>query len=390
MTDLTGQYSTGNTQRTLLSGGDPGAFLTFNRQSAQNVAQSVPPSQAFNLSLMNLLKQYQQLGTAPLQNAQLNASDLQQQRIQQTPQELIGAAPSVQSGVRNAAAEALSPTITGLGQQQKTFTEQLKSFGDVLNTAKSIGDQMVAAENKSRDDARSLIKDSFTLFGGAAFDNATPDEVKQMEKMAGLPTGYIEGVGKTVKERELELKKQNAALTGGLTNAQINQTVNSIRGAFDSEPGVKEYNTIKNQVQLVKTAGKTPTDDMSRIYAFAKVMDPNSVVRESEYASVQEYATSLLQRYGLKANRVVNNAGFLTDEARKFLQDTLDRRLKISVADYENIRKEYQRQIDDVRAGITPTLTQYNYDTEQPSTNEWEYVPDTATPNLQTNNRLSF
>jgi hypothetical protein len=86
-----------------------------------------------------------------------------------------------------------------------------------------------------------------------------------------------------------------AAANSGLTANQINSTVNSIAGAFDNEPIVKNYNTAQEGYQTISSIGvntKSPADDIAFIYAFAKIMDPNSVVREGEYNTIQKYAQS--------------------------------------------------------------------------------------------------
>lgn len=341
-----------------IQSGEPAAILAQGNQQAGAVAGSTPSSQ-FSSILMQLLQRHQQLGTKPFAEQQFNAQDEQTRRIFQTPSELIGASPRLQAQARGAAAGALDPTIQGARQGQQTQGEKIKSIGDVITTARNFIKDQEAADNLRRDDARALINSSLTLVGGGAFDASDPAEVSQLEKLAGLPKGYIQGITKTLKERELELKKQNAARTGGLSAAQVNQTVNQIRGAFDNEPIVREYNTVLGQIQFARGASSSPTDDISRIYVFAKVMDPNSVVREGEYKTVQDYSTALLQRYGLNAKRVFANTGFLTDEARKFLLNTLERKLTVSASQYNNVAKEYQRQIDDARAGKPPTITQY-------------------------------
>ena len=46
-------------------------------------------------------------------------------------------------------------------------------------------------------------------------------------------------------------------------------------------------------IQTARTLADSDTDDQALIYTFAKVMDPNSVVRESEYQTVQDYSQSL-------------------------------------------------------------------------------------------------
>ena len=150
---------------------------------------------------------------------------------------------------------------------------------------------------------------------------------------------------------------------------QILSKIQPIAGNFDNEQVVKDYNVISQQVDAVKGLGITPTDDIQRIYAFAKVMDPNSAVRESEYATVQAYSTALMQRAGLKANRVFSNDGFLTDEARKFLLSTLNNRLKVTEKAYKNVYDEYGRRIDKITGGKDGTdfITDYSKGFNTPS-----------------------
>ena len=124
--------------------------------------------------------------------------------------------------------------------------------------------------------------------------------------------------------------------------------VQGIAGQFDAEQAVKNYQTSAEAIDAVKSTGITPTDDISRIYAFAKVMDPNSVVREGEYKTVQDYSTAVLQRYGLTAKRAFTNTGFLTEEARRFILNTLENRLASSRKAYDNIYSEYGRRINKV------------------------------------------
>lgn len=152
---------------------------------------------------------------------------------------------------------------------------------------------------------------------------------------------------------------------GFLTPAQMNATINQITGAFDNEPIVREYNTITAGLNFIRSLGTSPTDDQARIYQFAKIMDPNSAVREGEYATVQEYSTALLQRFGLQAQRVFTNSGILTPEARNFLLTTLEKRHAVSQGQYDNLYQQYQGRIQNVMNGGLNTLPQYAY--TQPS-----------------------
>lgn len=151
--------------------------------------------------------------------------------------------------------------------------------------------------------------------------------------------------------------------SSGLNPGQINSTVNSIAGAFDNEPLVKDYNQANSQYQLMSSIGSqtsNPGDDIAFVYAFAKLMDPNSVVREGEYATIQKYAQSFLNRNMLNAVRLVSNQNFLTADAKQKLLTTASAKIRVLESQYSNVRNEYQRQINDAYSGSPRQITNYN------------------------------
>lgn len=148
----------------------------------------------------------------------------------------------------------------------------------------------------------------------------------------------------------------------GLTPAQINSTVNSIAGAFDNEQIVKSYNVTQEGYQTIKTIGtktSSPADDIAFIYAFAKIMDPNSVVREGEYATIQKYAQTWSDNFGFKAKRIFSNTNFLSSDAKQKMLNALAPKVATIEKQYVNLKSEYQRQIDDAYGGKPRTITSY-------------------------------
>ncbi len=140
------------------------------------------------------------------------------------------------------------------------------------------------------------------------------------------------------------------ALSGGLDSLTAGR-VDRIAGQFDNEPIVKNYNVVlegKNFVQSIPSDTKNPADQQGLIYAFAKAMDPNSVVREGEYATVQKYAQSWAQSFGFNAERIFSNSPFLSVEAIKNMKDTINKKYSAIQSQYNNLTSEYGRRINRV------------------------------------------
>lgn len=148
---------------------------------------------------------------------------------------------------------------------------------------------------------------------------------------------------------------QAANNVGGLnlTNQQLDN-INPIANAFRSEQIVQNFNTIAegyNFVNSFNPNSKNPANDQALVYALAKALDPGSVVREGEYATVQKYAQSLAQSYGKSITQAISGSGFLSADARNNIISTIKSRYDTSKQNYDNVYSEYARRIGTV-AGI--------------------------------------
>jgi len=134
----------------------------------------------------------------------------------------------------------------------------------------------------------------------------------------------------------------------GLSNQQIDN-ISPITGQFRNEPIVQNFNVISEGYNFAKSLGSNttnPADDQALIYAFAKAMDPGSVVREGEYATVQKYAQSLAQSYGKSVTQAISGTGFLTAEARNNIKKTIESRYNTSLQNYQNVYDNYVRRVN--------------------------------------------
>lgn len=141
-------------------------------------------------------------------------------------------------------------------------------------------------------------------------------------------------------------------------------SVRSIAGAFDNEATVKRFGQLQEANSFVQALNPNTTsasDDQGLVYAFAKAMDPDSAVREGEYATVQKYAQSWASTFSFDAQRVVDGVEFLTPEARINLKNAINTKYMATKKSYDKVYEEYGRRINEtanVNNG-TKYLTQY-------------------------------
>lgn len=114
-----------------------------------------------------------------------------------------------------------------------------------------------------------------------------------------------------------------------------------IRSAFKDEPVYKAYQEMQAAYGQVTESLKkgTAAGDLAGATKFMKLLDPGSVVRESElYLAMQ--ASGALDRFTNYANMKLSGQK-LTSEQRKDFQELADKLYAASVGAYNNKRNEY-------------------------------------------------
>lgn len=125
----------------------------------------------------------------------------------------------------------------------------------------------------------------------------------------------------------------------------------AIVSQFDGEAIAKKYNIVadgNNYAQSIDPNTKNAAEHQALIYGLAKALDPDSVVREGEYATIQKYSQSWLEAFGFNAQRVINNQGLLSADAIKKVQSVIREKFNSADAQYQNLYSEYARRIDAV------------------------------------------
>lgn len=247
----------------------------------------------------------------------------------------------------NTATTAQNKLISdNIKDQQKTYYDQVtKPINDLALEAQKNGasPEVLSAISNATSVADAMLAAGDSIQTGTGIVGEYLFYKKQAQAAGQQPLDF-----NTYQTMDANRKaKATATANGGLPNSTLTK-VTTVANQFDNNQTVKNYQTVVQALQAFKTAGNSPTDDISRIYIFAKTMDPNSSVREGEYSTVKDYAQAYLTGLGLKLDRIVNNDGFLTTDARNKMLATLENKVKPVQDAYDTIRGSYTNRINKI------------------------------------------
>lgn len=123
---------------------------------------------------------------------------------------------------------------------------------------------------------------------------------------------------------------------------QSRQDSRQLRKDFESQDGVKEYETVRsayNRLQALTRSGSA-TDDTAVGFEFMKMLDPTSVVRESEYALVGQ--SQGIGGQALVALQRLSTGQRLTPDLRRNLVETAGRVMGGRTSRYNELVQQYR------------------------------------------------
>lgn len=159
-------------------------------------------------------------------------------------------------------------------------------------------------------------------------------------------------------QREAARRAAEAADRSATASERANENSslsNSMRlaGDYNNDPTVKAYRVSVSQLAQALATGEGPQSDLALTYAFAKAMDPESVVRESEQGMVtnsqpwfQAAVENVKKQFGM------DGAGSFTPAARKALRAQIINSVKQRNAGYM-ARRDYFSKFAQ-QAGMDP------------------------------------
>jgi hypothetical protein len=282
--------------------------------------------------------------------------------------------PGDQADVRSAASGALDKEIIANMDKIKTNDARLANFVTALDKAESLGEgikemivpskeviegyknaivggadlsQLLGKANQATRDAimKTMTPEDWAKVSTVDTSAATSVEeynfYAQQERAAGRePMSYND-------YQTLEAnRKAKASGTSGLTSGQNLSATMQLAGKVDTLN--KANNLIVNQYSLMKSAYDRYTKGEAKdlngtsqaiIMIFNKILDPNSVVRESEYARTPE-GVGLLQMIEGKATKLTQGGAGLTPNS---LKEFVDLAATFSANALKSIESEKQR-----------------------------------------------
>lgn len=142
----------------------------------------------------------------------------------------------------------------------------------------------------------------------------------------------------------------------------------NVVSAFKFAPLLRQYDTVK-------VSDLSSSQRQGIISDYAKALDPDSVVREWEYATVAKYSSSFGEKTLSEINQFLSGNGTLSDAAAQKVIDAIKSRGKNYVEQEKNVRNQYIEKIN--------RATGYK---------DWDMqlvYPDYSTPTTQSNSKLS-
>jgi hypothetical protein len=192
-----------------------------------------------------------------------------------------------------------------------------------------------------------------------ASDIINPQVANEADRYA---SAYYQG--KTFKELQpqdqqavlakIESSKTNVARASAPSQQPSFKDAGSLRQEYNALPDIKAYNEVNTAYNQIKTAlsNPSPANDLAAATKFMKLLDPNSVVRESELMMAMQ-ASGVTDRLSNLGNRIMSGEK-LTETQRKDFYDAASEFYKVS----QNNKNAIDAQYIDIanKGGLSPDL----------------------------------
>jgi hypothetical protein len=259
--------------------------------------------------------------------------------------------------------QAYSPQAPSWLRSPKSVTKSLSNLGGVDNVDLPLQDQYFAGMQKALAQTEApknnAMEDAIGI--DAIYSEQDALALRNYAKAKGIPANLkaTENGYEVSWPSQSEIEKYRENLGGkksakDKTPKEIFDEEDKMRGDYVSQS--KNFQTIQSAWNNLKGKIENPTgaSDMSLIFAYMKLLDPTSTIREGEYATASNVGT-IPQTFIGKYNKAVEGNGFLDqkvresfiNEAKKMYQSSLSQH-KQNTSEVRRIAKSYGLEPDRV------------------------------------------
>ena len=284
---------------------------------------------------------------------------------------------------------ALANDAVNIALQDRTFKANAlrTQIADLKEVVDEETRQLLVAEDRKYEAEQATIKELKDNISEAMVSGASQAEISQMndpnvddETKLSLARSIIarnattdielarEGQRASIRSsnasaalNELELRltkeatdKAEADAAAGIIPPEAVAVAQTINKDFEDEPIVKAYNEgLQKYIVLEDTLenGIDGIQDLQLVYAFMKAVDPESVVRESEFATAADTGNIFQGAYA-RFNKAFGTGGFLPEEVKNDFIRSARASFDAQNTQYYNVKNEKAKQINQ-RLGIS-------------------------------------
>lgn len=322
----------------------------------------VAPSWAEQLNPLVSAVMGQELGKATEQKQLALAEQLRQQKAQGI-KEFMTSGQEIPGGYSYGNNEADQITTVNPAKPAMPYDQRI---ANLARTNPELADMLLAERFKTQ--KKNVEEELYTIGPDGKPMIVAPGVQKSPEKIQ--TAAIVLGLDK--KPRDQWTAQDRAAIDAQIQKTQQSGAVNlgqkgldntlKLRSDFRSEPTYKAFQEVDSAWRQIGNGlnAKTPAGDLAAATKFMKLLDPGSVVRESELTMAMQ-TTGALQKLENYANRLVNG-GLLNDKQREDFRSLANQFYNSASEQYNSKRGEYaqiaernQLNVEDV-AGKPVTL----------------------------------
>ena len=316
----------------------------------------------FNKSQVQALEAQKQ---AQIQSVLLNIEDRASAEIQARKQEALGqyerdfnTFKEVQEKAREdlkllasqgVALETLNPAQKAALLKQAGYDDP--AFGELVYNAMKPKPAQIDYKFEKLADGKGLFYGVDPVTGQLVTKNVKVDLPPDWQ-MQIAPDGTVIGYDKNTGEArvlsdkgEFAKPEDPAQLYGGLSKEQRTE-LQRIQGNVRQDPDIRDFVITRDGFERVQTGANqnNAQGDLALLFGFMKMLDPNSVVRETEFANAEQ-AQGTLQRVFNIPDRFIRGTR-LTEEGRQYFAEAARELYDRKKQSYDRAADFYGNQLD--------------------------------------------